>query len=136
MAVQFAMEEVQVGTEVCHLFVEHVEQRSRGVPVGRAAAVGEVFWSLLFFFRVFHSSTFLLRLCGLLFLGTSFALFFWEVRGRLLTSSCVITSVSGGGVPEEKMNEPGDTGGEGAMSVMVAAAAAAATITDLSLIHI
>ena len=47
MAAQFAMEEVQVGTEVCHLFVEHVEQRSRGVPVGRAAAVGEVFWSLI-----------------------------------------------------------------------------------------
>ena len=51
MAAQFAMEEeVEVGTEVCHLFVEHVEQRrSRGVPVGRAAAVGEVFWSCLLY---------------------------------------------------------------------------------------
>ena len=44
----------------------------------------------------------------------------------MVTSSRFIMSVPGGGVPEEKMNEPGDTGGEGAMSVAVAAAAAAA----------
>ena len=39
VAQRFAVEGGQVGTKVCNLFVEHVEQRSRGVPFGRAAAL-------------------------------------------------------------------------------------------------